>query len=64
MIYEYKILNIPDLDVIDGNIKTLIINNQLNYLFWEENSKILKIVFINELDLNDKIILDQIINNY
>jgi hypothetical protein len=64
MTYEYlNINNIPNLDKIHEDIElSLMSNKSVIYCLWKQKCLMLYILFESELSLEDKLILDDIVN--
>ena len=62
MKYIYNKIDEPNLLTIHNEVLNSVMNNKsLEYCTWDEDLKELEIVFINELNIEDKNILDLII---
>ena len=75
MIYNYEINNLPNLGTWNENgelvsgikydiLNSEMVNKNLLVCLWKEKTKLVKIEFLGELQLTDKIILDNIIGDY
>lgn len=63
MIYLYIKLKCPDLDILETNILTSLLAEYYGYLRWDAEDKILKVKLNTKLNLEQKIILDNLIEN-
>jgi hypothetical protein len=63
MTYTYTLVSeSPDLDFIHIQVaSSLMVDKQIDYCRYDEDLCLLQVIFINELSVEDKAILDQIV---
>jgi hypothetical protein len=63
MTYFYTKTNPPNLDILETVILASMIANTYNHFRWDETDKQLKVYLNRELNLEEKIILDEMVSS-